>query len=39
MHNEVWGCAEIFPKVLLVDTFLLVVGQVLPHGLDLIIQD
>ena len=26
-------------KVLLVDTFLLFVGQVLPHGLDLIIQD
>ena len=26
-------------KVLLVDTFLLVVGQVLLHGLDLIIQD
>ena len=26
-------------KVLLVETFLLFVGQVLPHGLDLIIQD
>ena len=40
---QLWGsCNSVFSityKVLLVDTFLLSIGQVLPHGLDLIIQD